>query len=109
MGVRIQAAAQDRPRITSVVGGSPAEAAGLARGDVLLTVGGRSVTMDTLTRELNRHALGDAVSVTLGRGGQEIETRLIPIENPLERWTIEELPGAGPAEEMLREAWLAGG
>lgn len=106
MGVRIEPAQQDRPRIVSVVPDSPAQLAGLARGDVLLSLNGRPVTMETLTPELNTNSLGDQVQLIFRRGNREMEVSMVPIENPQERWTVEELGNAGPLQLEIRHDWL---
>jgi predicted metalloprotease with PDZ domain len=108
MGVTIEPAALDRPRVVSIVPDSPAEAAGLTRGDVILSVEGRPVTMETLTEELNRHSFGDTVEVAFRRGDRELAVDLTPVENPLERWTLEELPRADASASTIRNAWLQG-
>ena len=106
MGVRIEPAGEDRPRIVSVVADSPAQRAGLARGDVLLSLGGRPVTIDTLTPELNTNSLGEVVQVVFRRGNREMEVSLVPVENPQEQWALEALPNADRFQRELRTAWL---
>lgn len=71
--------APEGAQITSVVSGSPAEAAGIRRGDVITEVDGRAVTE---TRPLDAHILqyspGDRVEITLLRNGRtrEVTVRL---------------------------------
>lgn len=106
MGVRIEPAQRNRPRIASVVRDGPAARAGLARGDVLLSLGGRPVTMDSLTSELNSNSLGDEVQVVFQRDGQEMEVSLIPVGNPQTRWALIERDDASPPQREIRAAWL---
>lgn len=54
--------------VTAVKAGSPAERAGLAKGDVLVSVGGRSVRTDTLSDALASFPAGSAVEVVYKRG-----------------------------------------
>jgi predicted metalloprotease with PDZ domain len=106
MGVRIEPAQRSRPRIVSIVSDGPAARAGLARGDVLLSLNGRPVTMDSLTPELNSNSLGDEVQVVFQRDGREMEATLIPVENPQTRWELIEKDDATPAQREIRAAWL---
>lgn len=106
LGVRIEPAQRNRPRIVSVVRDGPAARAGLARGDVLLSLGERPVTMDSLTMELNSNSLGDEVQVVFQRDGQEMEVSLIPVENPQTRWALIERDDASAPQREIRAAWL---
>ena len=108
MGVRIEPARGNAPRIAGIVDDSPAERAGLDRGDVLLALEGRPVTMETLTRELNSHSAGDAVRVSFRRGGREMEVSLTPAENQQERWTIEDRADPTPSQREIRRGWMNG-
>lgn len=60
--------------ITGVVPGSPAEAAGFQPGDVIVGWGGRPVdNVRDLTERLAESEPGQAVTVTVERGGQRVE------------------------------------
>jgi S1-C subfamily serine protease len=51
--------------------GSPAKAAGIKTGDVIVSVDGKKVTsMDDLVLQVRRHSVGDAVPVGIVRDGQ---------------------------------------
>lgn len=69
--------ASDRPgggaRVIAVVAGSPAEAAGIAVGDVIVVVGKDHVSdaPDLLAAEIGRRP-GDPVGLTLWRGSKRI-------------------------------------
>lgn len=106
MGVRIQPAQRNRPRIVGIVTDGPAARAGLARGDVLLSLDGRPVTMDSLTTELNSNSLGDEVQVLFQRDDQEMEVTLVPVENPQTRWALVERDDATAIQREIRSAWL---
>ncbi len=63
-------------RVQEVRPGSPADAAGILAGDVLLAVGGISIqSLKQLGFALRKHSPGDEVTVRLRRGEQEIEVR----------------------------------
>ena len=56
--------------VVSVERGSPAEAAGLIQGDIIVEVDGKSVTsIDALLRALSRHPAGADLEVRCKRGG----------------------------------------
>lgn len=58
-------------RLAGVFDHSPAQRAGLQKGDVLVRLGGREVTdLATFTRALRAHAPGDPVEVEVRRGGR---------------------------------------
>ncbi len=59
--------------VTRVERRSPAENAGIARGDVILKVNNQEVTgLPQVTRELQRAPSGDVVFLLIWRGGQEV-------------------------------------
>ena len=56
--------------VVSVENGSPAEAAGLIQGDIIVEVGGKAVTsIDALLRSLARHPVGADLEVRTKRAG----------------------------------------
>jgi len=64
--------------IGSVFEGSPAAAAGLSAGDVLIRFGGQEVTdLATFTRALRSFAPADPVEITLLRGGRPLNFTVV--------------------------------
>jgi putative serine protease PepD len=64
-------------RITGVRARSPAEAAGLKGGDILVKLGDRDVTdLQAMTDILRSHKAGDTVDVVYLRDGQRITSRV---------------------------------
>ena len=64
-------------RITGVRAGSPAEAAGLKAGDVIVRMGGVDVAdLQGMTDILRSHKAGDSVELIFLRDGQRIVTRV---------------------------------
>ncbi|MBD3222537.1 M28 family peptidase [bacterium] len=60
--------------IGGVADGGPAAAAGLAAGDVIVTIAGRPVAdLASFTRELRRHDPGDLVEVEVLRGDKRLD------------------------------------
>ena len=64
-------------RITQVEADSPAQAAGLKAGDILLAVGSNRVTsIDEVNKAIYAHKPGDTVQLTLYRHGQQLTVNL---------------------------------
>jgi S1-C subfamily serine protease len=69
--------------LQEVVSGSPAEAAGLQAGDTILAVDGTQVaTTSELASALASHAVGDQVTLTVARGGQQTQLTATLGERP---------------------------
>lgn len=67
-----------RPQIVVVNPGTPAERAGLERGDVLLSVGGaRSLTQDEIIRRI-RASANTALELVVERDGREVTLAPVP-------------------------------
>lgn len=62
--------------ITQVAPNSPAEAAGIQVGDIILALDGISLAEDRLPELIRRYEPGDNVTLTLSRGGREIDLRV---------------------------------
>jgi carboxyl-terminal processing protease len=98
VGIGVQVTLRDgRPVVVAPIPGSPAAAAGIGAGDVILAVGGRDtagLTLDELG-DLLRGPAGSRVGLTIRRAGGdrtetlEIERRQIDV--PSVAWTL--LPG----------------
>jgi predicted metalloprotease with PDZ domain len=95
-------------RLGSLQTDSAAEQAGLQEGDVLLTIGGTSVTRDNWFSALNRYKQGDRIPVTVRRFRRTLELMLLLGPPDLYKYRIEEKPGAAPEAKRLRTAWLDG-
>ena len=60
-------------KVLEVVSGGPSEAAGLQKGDIITSLGGRSVDDATeLVVAIRTYAPGDQVEVTIDRGGGDV-------------------------------------
>jgi serine protease Do len=63
---------EDGALVTSVISGSPAEAAGIRAQDTIVEVDGESVTPDfPLDEQILGYSPGDRVEITLMRNGRE--------------------------------------
>ena len=72
--------------VAAVESKSPAEAAGLARGDAITKVDGREVaSRDEFEQRIENHAEGDRVTLTLRRDGRDEDVRLAAAAFPVAR------------------------
>jgi predicted metalloprotease with PDZ domain len=95
-------------RLGSLETDSSAEHAGLQEGDVLLTIGGMSVSRDNWFSTLNRYKQGDRIPVTVRRFRRTLELTLLLGPPDLYKYRIEEIPRAAAEAKRLRTAWLDG-
>jgi carboxyl-terminal processing protease len=107
IGVRIEQDDAGLPRISGVFEGSPAEGAGLATGDVIVAVDGKSTegaTMDDVAGWVRGEA-GTSVDVTVrpAAGGPERTVSMVRADVPIEpvSWTL--VPGSTTALIQLEQ------
>ena len=89
-------------RLTTVYDGSPAQAAGLSAGDVLLAIDGLRVTPSALERLLCRRKAGDAISVHAFRRDELMEFAVRLGAAPRDRHKLV----LKQADNALRKGWL---
>jgi predicted metalloprotease with PDZ domain len=87
---------------------SAAERGGLQQGDVLVSIGGTSVSRENWLSVLNRHKQGDRVPVTVRRFRRTVDLNIVLGEPDSYDYRLEELPNPSPEMRALRTAWLAG-
>lgn len=76
------AAAPEQMRITQVFPGSPATAAGVRRGDVVVRIGDRAATSAAMAEVRTRLAPGDTVRLRVRRDGAERDVALVAGTRP---------------------------
>jgi S1-C subfamily serine protease len=70
--------------VTGVEPGSPADAAGIDDGDILLSLGDRpAASVDDLHKLLTQLPVGVPTSVVFLRGGRKVERMVIPADYPI--------------------------
>ena len=92
--------------IGNVRNGSPAEDAGLQRGDEILTLGGRKVTRENWLTALNRFKQGQRVPISVKRDRRTIQADLLLGQPERFEYRIEEKKDATAEQKALRDAWL---
>jgi len=104
LGVRVADDANGA-RLSHVLDGGAAQAAGLSAGDVLVAIDGFKVSAGNLDRRLARHRPGDVALVHAFRSDQLLEFRIAMRAAPLDTCTLA-LTGSDRAAANRRRAWL---
>lgn len=69
--------------VKEVIKDSPAEKAGIKKGDIIIKIDGKEVSsVPELNRERNNHKIGDTVTLTLLRSGKEEDVQVVLAEEP---------------------------
>jgi predicted metalloprotease with PDZ domain len=93
-------------KLTHVLDGGAAQAAGLAAGDVLAAIDGLRVTPKTLDASLARLRPGDATRVVAFRRDELHEFELKPLAPPPDTCVLHLARKPGPRAARLRRGWL---
>ncbi len=94
--------------IENVRNNSPAEEAGLQKGDEIISLGGRPIKRDTWLTILAKYKEKDQVPILVKRDRKTIQAMITLGEPDRFEYRIEERPGATAEEKSLRQAWLQG-
>ena len=90
-------------KITAVVPGLPAQAAGLAAGDVILTLDGRKIVgYPMFIGVLQRHTAGDRVAATVLRDGAKLSVTLDLVGRPMPEYPADPVQMAARSREVYR-------
>lgn len=69
--------------VSRVIAGSPADSAGLQRGDIIIKFNGQDLNvMFSLVQAIARQKVGDEVTLTVDREGQKLELKAVIAEMP---------------------------
>jgi predicted metalloprotease with PDZ domain len=94
-------------QVSQVVPGTPAEAAGLRPGDVLLALNGQPVPR-YLPAWLHDHSPGDKVALRVHRDDKDMEIKFVLGAQDMKRFTIAEMSSITDKQRRIREGWLKG-
>ena len=105
-GIAAERADDGRPLITNVIPGSPAEHAGLDRGDVLVAVNGKAVTVESFAGVFVGTKPGDAARVSVIRGTElrDFSVQLGPNPYGVLHFVPVEKPTA--LQKKIYESWI---
>jgi len=108
LGIDFERVEANQVRIRRVVPGTPAEAAKIDNGDILLAMDSERITFDNLASRLHSKPLGKSVSLLVLRGERLLTLSITPVLNQSEAWSMAESPTSTPDQIRLRNAWLTG-
>ncbi len=92
--------------VAHVLAGSPAQAVGLAGGDVLVALDGFSVSAGSFARRLNALTPGVPVELLWFRSDELMRAEIIPQAPPADTWTLSLVEAPAPAIAARRKAWI---
>lgn len=93
--------------VTNVMPESPALAAGILRGDVVVAVDGAALEETNLPAILAEHEPGDEVTVSVRRQGAISDVTATLASGGNLKWVVEPVETPGERQLRLREGWLA--
>ena len=93
---------------STVRNGGPAEAAGIAPGDVAVALDGVAFTSKNCDARLRSYHAGDPLELVVFRGDELITTRIVLRNAPDDTCYLQVLPDADADAESARANWLHG-
>ncbi len=106
LGISMRPNEEGLPLLLSVVQGSPAEEAGLDRGDVITSIDGRSVPVAEFGKVREGKKPGDTLRLAVRRGGQTKEIALTLRSDPRPTITLKPVENPTPEQKAIYESWL---
>ncbi|MGA8409651.1 MAG: PDZ domain-containing protein [Candidatus Acidiferrales bacterium] len=94
-------------QVSQVVPGTPAEAAGLKSGDILLALNGQPVP-PYLPGWLHDQTPGEKISLHVHRDNKDLEIKFALGANDSNKFWIAEMPSISEKQRRIREGWLKG-
>jgi predicted metalloprotease with PDZ domain len=95
-----------RPTFAAVYNGGPAEAAGIAPGDVAVALDGFALTLSNCDRRLKTYRDGDKLELVVFRGDELITTPVQLASRPEDTCYLQVSTDCDAAAETRRNAWL---
>ena len=91
---------------TVVFNGGPAEAAGVAPGDVAVALDGIALRAANADKRLRAYRAGDTLELVLFRGDELLTTRLCLADSPADTCYLKLDAEADADTKQRRDAWL---
>jgi len=107
-GISLDFEKQRTLTIGNVRNNSPAENAGLQKGDEILELAGKSVTRENWLSSFARFKPGDSIPITVKRNRRTIQANIVLGQSERFEFRIDERPDVTPEQRALRTAWLKG-
>ncbi len=95
-----------RPKISNIIPGSPAESAGLEKGDEIVAVDGRAVIPDDIAPMIEAHKPGDAVKIAVLRLDELHEFNVTLRGNPNATYTLKPVEHMTDLQQQIYRSWL---
>ena len=92
--------------VAHVLRGSPAQAVGLAAGDVLVALDGFSVSAGNLARRLQALTPGNPVELLWFRSDELLRALVVPAAAPADTWTLTLIDAPSSEVALRRQHWL---
>jgi len=104
-GIDYERIEANQARVRRAIPGSPAEAAKLDGGDILLAMDSERVTFDNLAGRIHSKPVGKPVALTVLRGERLLTLTITPGLTQTETWSLGETEPSTPDQVRLRNAW----
>src|SRR5208282_2570716 len=95
-----------RAKIRNIVPGSPTEAAGLDRDDIIFAVDSRAADFDGFTKEIASHKPGDTVRIAVLRLGEFKDFKVTITANPNPTYTLKLMEHPTEQQKAIYNSWL---
>jgi predicted metalloprotease with PDZ domain len=95
-----------RAKIRNIIPGSPTEAAGLDRDDIIYAVDSRAVDFDGFTKEIAARKPGDTVRVTVLRFAEFKDFSVTLKANPNPTYTLKLMEHPTDQQQAIYNSWL---
>jgi predicted metalloprotease with PDZ domain len=105
-GLELKKSDDGHAQIRNVVPGSPAEAGGLDRDDVIFAIDGRAIDNDGFTAQMTAHKPGDTIRVTVLRLGEFKEFPVTLTASPYFTYTLKPMDTQTDKQKAIYNAWL---
>jgi predicted metalloprotease with PDZ domain len=106
VGVDTEKGEDGHAKINNIIPGSPAEMAGLDRGDSILAVDGKAVDSDSFGSTIQLHKPGDTLHVTVVRRDRLMEITLTLGANPYATYSLKPIEHPTDAQKAIYNSWL---
>jgi predicted metalloprotease with PDZ domain len=106
LGISTQKDDDERPKITNVIPNSPADAAGLSRGDLLVAIDGRAVTVGGVSDAVGAHKPGDNIRIAVFREGRLREFQATLCGNPHFAYELKPMEKMSQQQKKIYQGWL---
>ncbi|MBI1749551.1 MAG: M61 family metallopeptidase [Acidobacteria bacterium] len=106
IGVSVTRDDDGRARINNITPGSPAEDAGLDRGDVIVAVDGKVVDQDAYLKTMEERKPGDTLKLAVIRRGEMKEISLTAVPYPYTIFKLRPVENPTEAQRKIYESWV---